>query len=78
MFYLTTHSTHFINGYNGVMYMVKGHSDSVKVNPLSSTWATHFRLAIRVLLYASSHRIVLKTEQSPKFKLHVLDFVIIL
>ena len=28
MFYLTTHSTHFIYGYNGVGHMVKDHSDS--------------------------------------------------
>ena len=30
MFYLTTHSTHFIYGYYGVRYMVKDHSDSEK------------------------------------------------
>ena len=33
MFYLTTHSTHFIYGYM-VSDMVKDHSDSVKGNPL--------------------------------------------
>ena len=34
MFYLTTHSTHFIYGYKGVRHMVKDHSDSEKGNPL--------------------------------------------
>ena len=34
MFYLTTHSTHFIYGYNGVRHMVKDHCDSEKGNPL--------------------------------------------
>ena len=28
MFYLTTHSTHFIYGLNGFRHMVKHHSDS--------------------------------------------------
>ena len=35
MFYLTTHSTHFIYGYNyGVRYIVKDQSDSEGGNPL--------------------------------------------
>ena len=34
MFYLTTHSTHFILRLNGVRHMVKDHSDSEKGNPL--------------------------------------------
>ena len=34
MFYLTTHSTHFINGYMASYIMVKDHSDSEKGNPL--------------------------------------------
>ena len=34
MFYLTTHSTHFILRLYGVRHMVKDHSDSVKGNPL--------------------------------------------
>ena len=36
MFYLKTHSTHFIYGYmaSGI-YMVKDHSDSERGNPLS-------------------------------------------
>ena len=42
MFYLTTHSTHFIYG-----HMVKDHSASERGNP---------RLTARVLLYVSSHR----------------------
>ena len=32
MFYLTTHSTHFIYGYRGVRHMVKNHSDSERGN----------------------------------------------
>ena len=55
MFYLTTHSTHFIYGYMASDIMVKDHSDSEK-----ETRCRHmgysFRLAARVLLYASSHR----------------------
>ena len=35
MFYLTTHSTHFIYG-----YMVKDHSDSERGKPAAATWAT--------------------------------------
>ena len=35
MFYLTTHSTHFIYAYKyGVGHMVKDHSDSERGNPL--------------------------------------------
>ena len=34
MFYLTTHSTHFIHGYMASRHMVKDHSDSEKGNPL--------------------------------------------
>ena len=50
MFYLTTHSTHFIYG-----YMVKEHSDSETGNPLPPHGLL-FVLAARVLLYAPSHR----------------------
>ena len=49
MFYLTMHSTHFIYG-----YMASDHTYSER-KPAATTWAT-FRLAARVLLYASSHR----------------------
>ena len=67
MFYLTTHSTHFICCLlYGVGHMVKDHSDSEKENPLrphgllfSISSNRHmgysFRLAARVLLYAPSH-----------------------
>ena len=48
MFYLTTHSTHFIYGYMASDIMVNDHSDSERGNS--------FRLAARVILYASSHR----------------------
>ena len=34
MFYLMTHSTHFILRLYGVRHMVKDHSDSEKGNPL--------------------------------------------
>ena len=51
MFYLTTHSTHFIYGYR----MVKDHSDSEKGNPLPPHRPS-FRLTARVILYAPSHR----------------------
>ena len=34
MFYLTTHSTHFILRLYGVGHMVKDHSDSERGNPL--------------------------------------------
>ena len=34
MFYLTTHSTHFIYGLYGVEHMVKDHSDVERENPL--------------------------------------------
>ena len=35
MFYLMTHSTHFILRLYGVRHMVKDHSDSERGNPLS-------------------------------------------
>ena len=35
MFYLTTHSTHFIYELYGVGHMVKYHSDSERGNPLA-------------------------------------------
>ena len=71
MFYLPTHSTHFIYCYMA-SDMVKDHSDSEKGNPLpphmvkdhsDSEKETHCRhigysllLTARVLLYAPSHR----------------------
>ena len=54
MFYLTTHSTHFIYGYMA-SDMVKDHSDSEKGNPCRHIGYS-FRLTARVLLYAPSHR----------------------
>ena len=51
MFYLTTHSTHFIYG-----YMVKNHSDRWREETRCRHIGYSFRLAARVLLYASSHR----------------------
>ena len=55
IFYLTTHSTHFILRLYGVGHMVKDHSDSER-----GTRCRHmgysFRLTARVILYASSHR----------------------
>ena len=52
MFYLTTHSTHFIYSYMA-SDMVKDHSGSESGNPGHMGYS--FRLAARVLLYASSH-----------------------
>ena len=49
MFYLTTHSTHFIYS------MVKDHSDSERGNPCRHMGYS-FQLTARVLLYAPSHR----------------------
>ena len=40
---------------HGVRHMVKDHSAS-KRKPAAATWANHFRLAARGLLYAPSHR----------------------
>ena len=51
MFYLTTHSTHFIYS-----YMVKDHSDSERGNLLRRHMGYSVRLTARVLLYAPSHR----------------------
>ena len=48
MFYLTTHSTHFIYG-----YMALDHADSERGN---RHMGYCFRVAARVLLYVSSHR----------------------
>ena len=57
MFYLTTHLKHFIYGYMTLdIIMVKDHSDSERGNPLPPHGLLFFRLAARVLLYASSHR----------------------
>ena len=56
MFYLTTHSTHFIYGYMGVRHMVKDHSDSEREETRCRHIGYSFRLAARVLLYAPSHR----------------------
>ena len=54
MFYLTTHSTHFIYGCMA-SDMVKYHTNSKRGNPLSPHELL-FRLTARVLLYAPSHR----------------------
>ena len=51
MFYLMTHSTHFIYG-----YMVKDHSDIVKKETRCRHIGYSYRLTARVLLYAPSHR----------------------
>ena len=48
MFYLTTHSTHFIYGYK-----VKDHSAREETRCRHMGYS--FRLAARVLLYAQSH-----------------------
>ena len=56
MFYLTTHSTHFIYGYVASDIWFTNHSDSEKENPLPPHIGYSFRLAARVLLYAPSYR----------------------
>ena len=55
MFYLTTHSTHFIYGYMASGHMVKDRSDSEIGNPLSPLHGLHL-LAAKDLLYAPSNR----------------------
>ena len=56
MFYLTTHSTHLIYGYMASDIIWKrNNTDSKRGNPLPHIGYS-FRLAARVLLYASSHR----------------------
>ena len=52
MFYIPTHSTHFILRLYGVGHMVKDHSDNTRYRHLCYS----FRLTARVLLYAPSHR----------------------
>ena len=54
MFYLTTHSTHFILRLYGVGHMV--HSDSEREETRCRHMGYSFRLAARVVLYALSHR----------------------
>ena len=54
MFYLTTHSTHFIYGYMA-SDMVKDHSDNEKGNPLPPHRLL-FPISSKVILYAPSHR----------------------
>ena len=56
MFYLTTHSTHFILRLYSVGYMVKDHSNSERAETRCRHMGYSFQLAARVLLYASSHR----------------------
>ena len=53
MFYLTTHSTHFIYGYC-FGHMVKDNSDSERGNPLPPHRLL-FPISSKVLLYAPSH-----------------------
>ena len=54
MFYLMTHSTHFILRLYGVRHMVKDHS--VREETCCRHLGYSFRLIARVLLYAPSHR----------------------
>ena len=55
MFYLTTHSTHFILRLYGVGYMVKDHSVSERGNPLPPHGLL-FPINSNFFLYAPSHR----------------------
>ena len=54
MFYLTTHSTHFIYGYMA-LDILKDHSDSERGNPLPPHGLL-FPIISRVLLYSPFHR----------------------
>ena len=57
MFYLTTHSKHFIYGYYGVGHMVEDDSNSERGNPLPPQYGLIFSsilLAARVLFYPPS------------------------
>ena len=56
MFYLTTHSTRFIYG-----YMVLRTTQIVKEETYCHHMDYSFQLAVRVLLYASSHRRIIHT-----------------
>ena len=56
MFCLMTHSIHFYLRLYGVTHMVKDHSDSDREKTHCCHLGYSFRLAARVLLYASSHR----------------------
>ena len=51
MFYLTTYSTHFTDG-----YIVSDYFDNERGNLLPPHMSYSFRLAVRDLLYAPSHR----------------------
>ena len=55
MFYLTTHSTHFILRLYGVIHMVKNHLDFEGGNPLPPHGLL-FPISSKILLYASSRR----------------------
>ena len=56
MFYLTTHSTHFIYGCMASDNIVKDHSDSERRNSLSSPYVLLIPLAARNLLYVPAYR----------------------
>ena len=56
MFYLTTHSAHFIYGYNGVRHMVKDHSGRKEGNVLFNDALSTFYLR----LYGVIHNIMVK------------------
>ena len=57
MFYLTTHSTHFIYGYMAADIMVKHHSGSERRNLLPPHGLLFPIInSSRFFLYASSHR----------------------
>ena len=52
MFYLTTHSTHFIYGYMASDIWLR----TILIVRKETTYVTLYRLTGRVLLYAPSHR----------------------
>ena len=56
MFYLTTHSTHFILQLYGAGHMVKDHSDSERGNPLLPHGLLFLINSKGSFIYAPSHR----------------------
>ena len=56
MFYLTTHSTHFIYGYMASDHMVKDQSDSERGNPLPPLNVLLFPISNKGSFYAPSQR----------------------
>ena len=77
MLYLTTHSTHFIDGYmaSDIWYRT---TQIVRKETRCRHMGCSLRLAARVLLYASSHRTTHTTAfGTPVVELIILMYVVI-